>query len=99
MPKTFVKIAWNARNAVLLKPNVANILLLNFCEEKFIQHSPITFAIDCNGLYLLIFEEKWPNYAFGPKSAPNRDSFWVRRLFNFSCLHARQDQNELHLKI
>ena len=38
-----------ARSAVLLKPNVANILLFNFCEEKFIQHGPITIAIDCNG--------------------------------------------------
>ena len=71
-----------ARSAVLLKPNVANILLLNFCAQKFIQHGPITIAIDCNGHSLLIFEEKWPNYASGPKSAPNSDSFWVRRLFN-----------------
>ena len=64
-------------------------------------------AIDCNGLSLLIFEEKWPNYASVPKSAPNSDSFWVRRLFNvcvrvfcdpkcdnFDCLHTCQDQNE-----
>ena len=35
---------------------------------------------------LLIFEEKWPNYASGPKSAPNSDLFWVRRLFNV-CVH------------
>ena len=39
-------------------------------------------AIDCNSLSLLILEEKWVNYAFGPKSAPNSDSFWVCRLFN-----------------
>ena len=71
-----------ARNAVLLRPNVANILLFNFCERKFIQHVPITIAIDCNGLSLLIFEEKWPNYANGRKFAPNSDLFWVRRLFN-----------------
>ena len=40
-----------ARSAVLLKPNVANILLFNFCEKKKIrsQHRPITIAIDCNG--------------------------------------------------
>ena len=67
---------------LLLKPSVAYILLFNFCEEKFIQHGPLTISIDCNDLSLLIFEEKWPNYASGPKSAPNRDSFWVRRLFN-----------------
>ena len=63
-------------------PNVANILLFNFCEKNFDQHEPITIAIDCNGLSLLIFEEKCPNYASGPKSAPNSDLFWVRRFFN-----------------
>ena len=78
-------IGYVARRAVLLKPNVANIILFNFCKQKFIQHGPITIAIDCNCLSLLIFEEKWPNYACGPKSAPNSDSFWVRRLFNV-CL-------------
>ena len=71
-----------ARSAALLKPNVANILLFNFCEQKFVQQGPITIAIDCNGLSLLIFEEKWPNYASGPKSAPNSGSFWVSWLFN-----------------
>ena len=65
-----------ARSAVLLKLNVANTLLFNFCEQKFVQHGPITIFSGYNGLSLLIFEEKWPNYAFGPKSAPNRDSFW-----------------------
>ena len=69
-----------ARSAVLLKPNVANILLFNFCVQKFVQHGAIMIAIECNGLSLLIFEEKWPNYASGPKSAPNIDSFWVSRL-------------------
>ena len=39
-------------------------------------------AIDYNGLFLLIFKEKCPNYASGPKTVPNSDSFWVRRLFN-----------------
>ena len=58
-----------AHSAVLLKPNVANIL-------------PVIIVIDCNVLYLLNFEEKWPNYASGSKFAPNSDSFWVRRLFN-----------------
>ena len=63
-----------ARSAVLLKPNVANILLFNFFEQNFVQHGSISIAIDCNGVFLLIFEEKWPNYASGPKSAPNSDS-------------------------
>ena len=69
-------------SAVLLKPNVANILLFNFCEQKFVQHGPITIAIVCYGLCLLIFEEEWPNYASEPKSAANSDSFCVRRLYN-----------------
>ena len=60
-----------APSAVLLIPNVANILLFNFCEQKFLQHDPKTIAIDCNDLYLLIFEEKEPNYASELKSAPN----------------------------
>ena len=30
------------RCAVLLKSNVANILLFSFCERKFFQHGPIT---------------------------------------------------------
>ena len=84
---------------------------LIFGEQKFVQHGPITIAIDCNGLSLFIFDEKWPNYSSGPKSALNSDSFWVRGLFNvcvrvfcnpkcnnFACLLNRQDQNELHLK-
>ena len=77
---------WNfgcvARSAVRLKPNVANILLFNFCEQKFVQHGPITIVIDCNGLSLLIFEEKLPNYVSGPKSARNSGSLRVPRLFN-----------------
>ena len=73
-----------ARSAILLKPNVANILLFNFCEHKFVPHGPITITIDCYSLSLLIIEEKWPNYDCGPKSAPNSDSFWVHRHFNVS---------------
>ena len=49
-----------ANSAVLLKPNVANVLRFNFCEQKFIQHGPITIAIDCNGFSLLIFEKNGP---------------------------------------
>ena len=71
-----------ARSAVLLKPNIANCNFDLICEQKFVKHSPITIAIDFSGLSLLIFKEKWSNYASGSKSAPNSDSFWVRRLFN-----------------
>ena len=75
----------------------------NFCEQKFVPHVAITIAIDCNGLCLLIFEEKLPHYASGPKSAPNSNSFWVRRLFNV-CVRAFSAPNVtillvvLHLK-
>ena len=79
-------------------------------ENNFIQMAAsadhavayITIAVDCNSLSLLIFEQKWPNYVFGPKSVPKYDSFWVRADFlcpkcdNFACLHTRQDQNELN---
>ena len=71
-----------ARSAVLLKPNIANTLLFHFCKQKFVQHDLITIDIGCIGLSLLIFEEKWSNYASGPKFAPNSDSFLVRRLYN-----------------
>ena len=54
----------------------------NFCEQKFAQHGPITIAIDCNGLSLIIFEEIWPNYASESKFAPNSNWFWMRQLFN-----------------
>ena len=62
----------NPHQTVTCFRNVANILLFNFYEQKPDQHGPITTAIECNGLSLLIFE----------KSAPNSDAFWVRRLFN-----------------
>ena len=69
-------------SAVLLKPNVAHILLFNFCEQRFVEHGQITFAIECNHHSLLIFEENCPNYASGPKFAPNSHSFWVCQFFN-----------------
>ena len=72
------------RSAVLLKSYVAKSPFpqFNFCRQKFVQHGPITITIDFNDLSLLIFEEKWSNYASASKFAPNTDSFWVRRLFN-----------------
>ena len=77
---------------VLLKPNIVNILLFNICEQKFVQHGLITIAIDCNGHPLLIFGEKWPNYASGQKSVPNSDSFWVRGFLN-ACVRVFCAQN------
>ena len=69
-----------ALSAGLLKLNVANILLFNFCKQKFVQYIPLTITVDCNGHSLLIFEGRRPNYVSGPKSVPNSDSFWLRRL-------------------
>ena len=66
-----------ARSDVLLKPNVSNILLFNFCEQKFVQHGPIKNAIDCNGLSLLIWlwtkirTKQWLVLAASVFCAPN----------------------------
>ena len=96
----------SAPNSNSLKPNVANVPLFNFCEQKFIQHGPIAA---CSGLSLFIFEEKWSNYASGPISAPNilvvsafqymRAGFLCPKCDYFVCLHTRQDRNDLHLKL
>ena len=40
----------------LWKLNVANIIVFNFYEQKFVQHGPITIPMVCNGISLLIFE-------------------------------------------
>ena len=111
MQNTECRFGRVARSAVLLKPNFANSLVFNFCQQEFVQQGPIMIAIDCNGLSFLIFEEKWPNYVFETKPALNSDSFGMRLLFNvcvrvfcatnstiFECLLTRQDQNELHQK-
>ena len=59
-----------ARSAVLLKPNVVNVLLLNFCEQKFVQQ----------GLAPCSFWKK--NCAITPRSkfAPNSNSFWACKM-------------------
>ena len=74
-----------ARSAVLLKPNVANTLLFNLCGQKFVQYGPITIAIDCNGFSLLIFEEKLPNYAFGPRSTQTVTRFVCVGFSMYAC--------------
>ena len=82
----------SAHSAFLLKPNVANILLFNFCSQ-----CPITIVIDCNGLSLLIFEEKW--LVLGTSAFQcMRAGFLCPKCDNFACLHTSQNQNELHLK-
>ena len=85
-----------ARTVVLLKPNVATILLFNFCEQKFVQHGPITIVIDFKGLSLLIFEEKWQTVTrFGGVGfSMYACGFSVPKCDNFSCLHIRQASSE-----
>ena len=89
-----------ARNVVLFKPNVANILLFNFCEQKFVQHGPLTIANNCNGLSLLIFQEKWstqmaleqnPHKTVTRGFSMDACGFSVPQMGdNFACLHTRQ---------
>ena len=78
--------------------HVANILLFNFCEQKCVQHGQTTIPTDFNGLSLFIIEEKWPDYASGPKNAPNNDSFWVSRLSNV-CVRVFCAPNETNLLV
>ena len=93
---------------VLLEPNVVHVIIFNFWEQKFVEHGTVTLAIDYNGGFLLIFEEKCPNDATVLKCAPNSHSLWMHRLFNLDFLSPKSDNvaywhslrcgNELHLK-
>ena len=71
-----------AQNIDIIETKCCQYPPLQFLEQKLVQHGSITIAIDCNGLSMLPSEEKWPNYASGPKFAPISESFWVRRLCN-----------------
>ena len=80
---------------------ISNILFFNFCEQKFVQHGPITIAIDCNGLSLLIFEKKMVQLWVWTKICIKQWLVWgflCPKCDNFACLHTCQDQNEIHLK-
>ena len=102
-----------ARNAILLKPNVANILVFNFCEQKFVQHGPITIGpIGCNGFFFLShFRRKMAQLCLWTKIRTKqwlvlgasafkcmRAGLLCPKCDNFACLHIWQDQNELHLQ-
>ena len=71
-----------ASGPALLIPNVVHVILFKFWKQKFVQHGTVTLAIDRSGGSLRIFEEKWPNDATVPKSAPNSHSLWVHWLLN-----------------
>ena len=78
----FLKFLFLFESTIL---TVNNGISFKWLLRSFVQHDLITIAIDCNGLSLLIFEAKWPNYAYGPKSAPNSDLFWVPRISMYAC--------------
>ena len=77
-----------ARSGVLLKPNVANILLFKFCEQKFIQHGLITIVIDYNGHSLLIFEENKAQLCLWSKI---RTKHWL--VLDASAFHKQKYKN------
>ena len=72
----------------LYPTNMVAVTVLVFRSRQTVQMLPISsssifvIAINCNVLFLFIFEAKLSNYASGRKSTPNSDSFWVRQLFN-----------------
>ena len=90
-----------------IAPSCWNQMLPISSSSISVQHVPIAIAIEYNGHSFFIFEEKWYSYASGPKSAPNSDSFRVRRLINVCYwlsvpqrrqnLPTRQNQNEHNL--
>ena len=93
------------RSAVLLKPKVANILFFNFCEQKFVQHGPITIAIDCN--FQRKMAQLWTKIRTKHQTVTQkcasafqsmRAGFLCPKCDSFAYLNSRQDQNELHLK-
>ena len=109
MKCNFVSVAYSAD---LLKPNVANIFLFNFCEQKFVQQGPILNAINCNYPLLAHYRRKLTQLCLWIKIRSKqclvlgaaafqcmRVDFLCLKCDNFACLHNRQDQNELHLKI
>ena len=42
-----------AHSTVLLKSTVANSILFNFWEQKFVQHGTVTIVVKCNGHFLI----------------------------------------------
>ena len=67
---------------VMLEHNVIHVILFNFLKQKFVKYGTVMLVIDRSDISLLIFEEKWPNDATVPKSAPNSHSLWVHQFLN-----------------
>ena len=84
--------------------------MISICEQKFVQYGAITFAIDCNGLSLLSFEENYPIMPLDQNTHQTMTrfgcvgflmyacGFLCPKCENFACLHTRQGQNVLHVK-
>ena len=66
---------WRIMGVWLWDYNQGQIIKMEASRRGKTEKITITIA-------LLIFVEKWHNYASGPKSAPNSESFWVCQLFN-----------------
>ena len=92
-------------SVVLLKPNVANILLFNFCQQKFVQHGPITSPLTVTA-FPCSFSKKMPQLYLWTKIRIKqwlglgalafqymRASFLCPKCDNFSYLDTRQNQN------
>ena len=81
----------------MLKPNVANIPLFNFCEQKFVLHDPITKK---TGPIMPLDQNPHQTVTVLGASAFQcmREGFLCPKCDNFACLHTRQGQNKLHLK-
>ena len=95
------------RSAVLLIPNVADILLFNFYElNSFnmtrspltVKPSPCSFSKKNFPIMPLDQNPHQTVVRFGCVGQWMRESFLYPKCYNFACLHTRQDQNELHLK-
>ncbi|GFX56728.1 hypothetical protein TNCV_494761 [Trichonephila clavipes] len=47
--------------AVLLEPQLLDIMIVQFRNEKVSNHGSIPITIDCNVVAFIVFEEVWTN--------------------------------------
>ena len=97
--------SWVARIAIQLKPNVANILIFAFCEQKqrsllTVMASPCSFSKKNGPVMPLDQNLHQTVIRFGCVGfSMYVCGYSVPKMRKFCLLHTRQDQNELHLKI
>jgi len=68
--------------AVLLKPYIFNVHLVQMRPKKITVHITVTNPIDCNSISFLVFEKVRTDNTSTPNSTPNRNS--LRMHFFFS---------------